>query len=678
MADWNPDDTGPAPPDTQSDLTPTMPEIQRRAAASRATTGDAALDAIGPAPAEPKSPLNTSYAQVPTRDLPGEVAHGLGLGARDVIEGVAGLPTALADAGTWIPRALIRAGGGTATAPSDMLEHALDWTGLPNPETEGERTRSTLDRGGAAMLGPLGLGAAKPLLEMGVPLARPLAGPAAPITLPGAATQVAAGGAGAEAGDLAASSDLVPPWLKPTARMVGNIGGAGAVSMLSGAVGTLNNAIQGVKTPIAEALDRLGIVPKTAASVTERPGTQAVEGGATRLPFSSGVLQPAQRDTINQFRDAVERTASDLGPEATKAEAGGSVQQILQDWHGNTFPKEQAAIWQPIGQRMAGASVDPAGLRGSLESMARPPEMGSMAASQQAFASPQAVKWLDALNKDFPPGHNMSWEQAMAWKQRIGSAMGTPQIVQDVGMDGLNGMYRGLAGGMRDAAEAHGQLGPFLRANQDTVDTHNFIQNTLGKAITTKNPGQEKIDPDQAATAMLNSNSAMQALRDRVPQAADALAAYQLRQAANAKPSQQGAGETTSTGTFLTTMRGQQLNRPEGTAALYSDPKAAQSLNDLLDVAAKLRETERLQNLSGTSGATQVATFVPRLAAAGYYGGIPAMATMAAADAAPYGIAKYLTSPTAIRLASTPSGPRAPIDSRVAGLLGYLANQPSN
>lgn len=643
-----------------------------------------ASDTGGSAPADdPLRPiggtLSTPYDKVPSNDhgagAISQAGRNLGLGTRDVIEGVSSLPAAIADVGTWIPRALIRAGGGTATAPSDMLQSALDWTGLPKPETDAEKTRSTFDRGGAAMIGPLGIARiGQPLLDL-LPLARPFTTAPAPVSLPAATTQVAAGGAGGVAGDLAADNQYVPDYLKPTARLIGNIGGAGAVSMLSGAVGTLKNAFEGVKTPIAEALDRLGIVPKTAGAVTDRPGTQAVEAGATRLPFSSGVLQPAQRDTINQFRDAVERTAGDLGGEATKAEAGGSVQSILQDWHGNTFVKDQAKLWDPISQRMAGASVDPGGIRTALEAMARPPEMGSMRASQAAFASPQAKKWLDALNEDFPPGQNMSWEQAMAWKRRIGAAMGTPQIVQDVGMDGLNSLYGGLAGGMKDAAEAHGQLGPFLRANQDTVDTHNFIQNTLGKAITTKNPGQETIAPDAAATAMLNSNSAMRELRDRVPQAADALAAYQLRHAADAKPSQQGAGETSSTGTFLTTMRGQQLNRPEGTAALYNDPAVSSKLDDLLAVAAKLRETERLQNLSGTSGATQVATFVPRLAAAGYYGGVPAMAGMAAADAAPYGIAKYLTSPLAIKMASTPSGPRAPIDSRVAGLLGYLGSR---
>jgi hypothetical protein len=618
------------------------------------------------------NPLTTSYEKVPT-----STSRGIALGTRDMINAATGLPVAVADVATFLPRMGIRAAGGTATAPSDMWQATLDRI-LPRSETEGEKLRSAINEAAGAMVGPQIVGAIPRMAGSLPTIMRPMLAPA-PATLPLAASQVAAGGAGGAAGEVLANDERVPEWLKPSARLAGNMIGTGGVSALTGAAGTLANAIQGVKTPIAEALERLGIVPRTVGAVTDRPGTQTVEAAATRLPFSSGVLQPAQRDTVDQFGNAVERTAGMLGGEATKQEAGGSVQQILQDWHANTFPTEQAAIWTPLNQRLAGASVDLSGYRRALEDMAYSPELHGMTETQRAFGSAQARQWLEALNADRPPGQNsppsVSWGQAQAIKTQIGKAMGTPDIVSNMGMDRLRQLYAGLAGDMSDTATAHGQAGPFRLANQSTIDAHNFIDTTLVKAIKARNPGQETVDPDAAATALLNSNSAMQQLRDRVPQAADALGAYQLRRAAQAKPSQQGAGDTTSTGTFLTTMRKQQLDRQEGTAALYNDPAVASNVNDLLAVAAKLRETERLANISGTSGATQVATFIPRLAAAGFYGGPMGAAASAASDMAPYGLAKYLTSRPAIALASARPGPRPPIDSRVAGLLGYLANQ---
>ena len=61
----------------------------------------------------------------------------------------------------------------------------------------------------------------------------------------------------------------------------------------------------------------------------------------------------------------------------------------------------------------------------------------------------------------------------------------------------------------------------------------------------------------------------MQAVRQEMPDAADVLAAYKLRQAQTAKPSVAGAYNDTSTGTFLTNMNRSQQQTPGGHNALF-------------------------------------------------------------------------------------------------------------
>jgi hypothetical protein len=627
--------------------------------------------------------LDKSHAQLPSdtrRGFWGGIGHDVALGTRDAVSGALSLPLQAVDALTWQNRALGNAFGDQTTAPikapSTMLDEWLDR--FAKPETDNEKIRSEAIRAGAGVLSPMALGTAVPRLVGAVsPYIRPLIGTEPVASAPRAPAQIATGAAGGAAGEAAASSDTVPDWLKPTVRLGANVATAVGGGKVSDAVGKLYNMAQGYQTPIAQALDRLRIFPRTAGAVTEDANTRTLEAGMSKLPFAAGVLQPAQRDTAGQFHSAVEDTARLLGGEKTAQEAGGSVQSILQDWHANTFPKEQNAIWNPLNEKLAGAPVDDSFYRKALTDMAYPPRLSNMPATQQAYGSGMAKDWLDRLNSDLR-GRNtpLTWDEAHAIKEQIGKAMGTPEIIDSMGMERLRSLYGGLSEGMKSTAEKAGLGQDFSVANKSTIDAHNFIEGTLSKAIKSRNPGQEMIDPDTAARSLLGSNTAMQDLRERVPQAADALGAYQLRQAALAKPGQQGATDTPSAGTFLTTLRKQQIERPEGMAALYNQPEVQSNLKDLLTVAGNIRETEKHMNTSGTGtalAAGQAATFIPRVLAAGYYGGVPGAVAQTTMDVAPYGAAKALTSPLAIRLAGTPPGPRQPLAPLAAGLLGYLA-----
>lgn len=621
--------------------------------------------------------LSTSFNSVPKEGgsggVWGDVTRGLGLGTRNAIEGLSSLPGTIADVMTYPTRQGLRWAGLDVTAPSDLLNKGLTATGLPTPQTPAENLNAEIVRGGASMVTPMGVGALAPRAVAALPgVVQPL------VTAPRAAGQVVAGGVGGGLGDVAATRDEVPDWLKPAARLAGNVGGAGLTSALTGIGGTIKNAVQGVQSPIAQALERLGIKPGTVGAVTERPGVSSLEAAATKAPIASGIVQPAQQRTVDQFDDSVRRTALSLNPATTAEEAGMQVQRALHDWKTNVFPAEQNAVWAPLNQRLAGTAVDPGGYRRALEATAKDPALNSLPEIQRSFVNKKITEWLDALNADVGTGKSLSWEQAQAIKRRIGDQMGTPEIVASIGGQALKRIYGGLAEGMENTATQHGQGRLFHEANQTTIDGHQFIDGTLSKGVQANNLSQETIRSDAAARALLTDNTAMQQLRARVPEAADALAAYKLHASKEAKPSSQTDASTPSTGTFLTEMRKHQLNYPEGSAALFaSNPQAKQNLDDLLAAAAQLRRTERNLNTSNTTQAALWST-LPLQAMQGYsMGGIPGAIALPAATLGSTALAgKGLTNPALIALAAARRGERLPFGGLLGGALSDLATAP--
>jgi hypothetical protein len=213
---------------------------------------------------------------------------------------------------------------------------------------------------------------------------------------------------------------------------------------------------------------------------------------------------------------------------------------------------------------------------------------------------------------------------------------------------------------MRETASAHNLGDAFANANQVSTDGHAFIDNTLSKIVRSNNPAQETITPEAATHNVLNSgDTTLQAVRDRLPAAADAAAAFKLRNMALAAPGQSGAtGGETSTGSFLTDLNRMRQRAPGGTAALFGQrPEVAQNVTDLATVAARIRETERQLNTSGTGQYLGWASLLPAVSA-GYAGG---GMRGAAAATTPYlsaaTLAKAMTNPGLARLMATPGSP---------------------
>jgi hypothetical protein len=670
------------PPQAPDDVlvTPSIAEQQRGHAAA-AQPIDPTDTSFPPDPnAAPQSIMDSTWA-VAGKQLWDAGTRGLGLGARDVIQGASSPVTGLLDAATWPVRAAQRAMGVATTAPSDLVSQGLDAAGLPTPATPTEQNISTINRGAAATLPSLAAGAV-PALAAAVPA--PIAGlVASPAGSAGqAARTLASGGAGAIAGEKAAGSDLVPWWAKPAVNVAVGALGAGAADVGANLGAKAVNAAAGTMSPVYDAFQRAGIDANLLGTVSGSEAGRGAEAGFGRVPFAASVLRPVQQRAIDQFGDAVERTASQLDPAGTAVTAqrtGEQLQTAARDWQSNVFngPNgQQAAAWTPLNQRMAGAAVDPTSYRAALTDAAAPPNLASVPANQQAFSNPQASRWLAALDADAPPGQALSWEQAQAIKQRIGDALGTPDIVNSIGYNQLQRIYAGLAQGMQATAVQHGQGALFDAANAVTTQGHQFIANTLSKIIRAANPMQESVTPEQATNNILNSgDSTLQDVRNQMPDAADQLAAFNLRRASTAKPSVATTPNDTSTGTFQTNMNQMQQRTPGGYAALYNTPALQQQLGDLQTVAGALRETQKHVNTSGTAEQLGWYDYMKNIGeAAGELKPGRAAAAIAIPPLFGWGAGTALTSPGLTRYAAGRGAGPAALRPGVAGLLGAGSN----
>jgi hypothetical protein len=646
-----------------ADATPARPSLaeQQRSHAAEQQPSDDSLP-IAPPAAPPL--LNSSWS-VAGKQLYDAGARGAGLATRDVLTGGTSLPIAALDVATWPVRAFQRAIGIPTAAPSTLRGKLLDAAGLPTPETDTEKNISTFTQGASAALAGGAGGAVTGATSM------------AP-TIANATRLLLQGGTGAVAGKKASESDLVPWWLKPTVDLGFNVLGAKGADVGFNLGAKATNAATGNMSPIYDAFVRSRVDPTLVGTVAGGEAGQSAEAALSRVPFASSVMRPVQQRTVDQFGNSVERTASQLDPAglgATAQTTGEHLQAAARDWRNNTFPAQQNAAWTPVNQRMAGTTVDAAPYRAALEDAASPPNLASLPETQRAFASAQAKKWLDALNADVGPGGTLTWEQAQAIKQRIGDAMGTPEIVGSLGDQAMRRMYGGLADGMRTTAVQNGQGGAFDAANAVTTKGHAFIENTLNKIVKSNNPLQETVTPEQATNNILNGgDTTMQAVRDQLPGAADTTAAFKLRQAATAKPSAATQYDDTSTGTFLSNMNRMRQNQPGGYGALYNDPSVQQQLEDLSTVAGRLRATERHLNTSGTAeqlGWMEYIRNIAEHAGKGEYGKAIGAAVIPPVIGA--GGARVMTSPLATRFAAAQgAGPPAMLP-RTAGLLGDIA-----
>lgn len=232
----------------------------------------------------------SAWQDVPAKpEPPTSMGRALGLGVRDVAEGLMAVPNMVLGA----PQALRNLGASALGLPaeptySDRTAAALDALRLPRPETTSERRTSAISRNVAAALPTLGAGAVLQGAGRAPALAEMLVGNI-PSQVAGAVGSGAAGQAAAEGG------------YGPVGQMVAGLaGGVGGAVAMQGAQGVARGAAAAVQ-PFREEGRRAiaaDVLLRSSADPEGLPGriTQGMDDTSRRLPGSPVTTAQAARD----------------------------------------------------------------------------------------------------------------------------------------------------------------------------------------------------------------------------------------------------------------------------------------------------------------------------------------------------------------------------------------------
>ena len=261
--------------------------------------------------AEQGSPSSAPAPAAPTGPAP-SFGRSMGLNARDLIQGAAGLPGLAIDVMGLPSRALIKGyeavtGKETALGKAPTFNQALDQTmtraGLPVPVTEGEKLASALKQGIVGTLSGQGIGAGMRAIKAAPTVSNMLTSQPVLQTASAVPASTAAYYAGEAAGD-----SPYAPLAQIGAGMVGGMTPSAAMAFG-----------RRVATPLRisnppETQRLIGVAEKEGISLT--PGTksgsrplQAAESVLSTLPFSSGPQRQVYAKTREQFNQAILKKA---------------------------------------------------------------------------------------------------------------------------------------------------------------------------------------------------------------------------------------------------------------------------------------------------------------------------------------------------------------------------------
>ena len=402
--------------------------------------------------------------------------------------------------------------------------------------------------------------------------------------------------------------------------LAGVLAGQALSGGLYGAAGRGINAMRGVGNPIVSAYDLAGVTPQLAGDVTGRPGLQALQSLAMRAPFGGRAIEAAQRGA-DEFGRSIENYATQFGRAETPTQAGMALQDGGRGWMGK-FRQGQQQVEAPISAGIPGntiTSVEPVQdvLKETISTMKDAPHVAAMMENQvfQGLST--------ALGKDLrgprpytndplfategtvagpaPLKAGLEWDTVRAWRTKVGEQLEMSLVSRDGNSAAWKRIYGALSESLGDAATKAGLGKEWQAANAYTNKGHQFIESTLSNII--NHPGtQNTIEADRAAKYVLGSGSGpMSKVRAEMPDAANELAAYKLRDMAAATPGRATIEQPTSAATFST-----ELNRlrPEERTALFGSYSPV--LDALQTVAERGKTTyQRFGNPSGSGSTLQ-------------------------------------------------------------------------
>lgn len=531
---------------------------------STAANDDEWARPIGTAPAQPAA------APAPTSDISRKAQ----IAGHSLVTGIAGL--------TDLPGNLLslakQATGAPKFVPKNKVEQVLD------------NIDQAITRPGATISNALGIGMENhPELEPKTKLEK--YGSAAIEAVPNAAAIMLSGGGAipalaiSEAGAMAATAahELKPEskWLPVLAGVVGSLGAGGLVGVAERGIAAWNatKRFTAAEKGLASAEDKLTSAQDAAfagrdpalgsgrpaeANRLELAQDAAFEGrhsaatAANEVKKSSAEkLQSTAQMTENMIaeteKEAVKKTeeiASTFGKAKTPQEAGEATQTRAKAWYEKDFDKKLEEAKKPLKAALdQKPTAELSDYEGTLNSiLEKAPSLqtsldeltSGLSKNLKKALRPEAEK--DAALAELGGVENAAAAQAVAvpvadamkLRSALGNLMKNPTLLKGTDPTHIDALYAALSKDIGRSLEKVGGSEAWTAYNAESTRLYQFAGNVVSKLIKSGKENQESILPGKAVRNLLSTakddGTELAALRAEMPEAADAIAAFALRE----------------------------------------------------------------------------------------------------------------------------------------------------
>ncbi len=639
----------------------------------------------------------------PSSWSPEGIKRGVGLGARDIIEGATSPVTMAGDAVDHIINLGIRTFNAATGSKVGYLGKLSGWVdamltkaGLPQSETTKERIVSGVTRGLASTAATLGAaGATQPVSAAGQAVKNTMT--AAP------GMQTASTATGSLSAGLAREAGAGP---------VGQIGAGMLGGMLPSAAMTgIPAAVRGLSGRDPEQMQQniqdfqeAGTTP-TAGQATATRNPQATESYLATVPGSAGVMADKAKQQAAQVGTNVNRVAAELSAGADATSAGRAITSGVEGFV-NDFKNKADSLYKRVDQYIpAGNEVQITNTLQKLKDLTTPTQGANK--TSELLINPKLKAISDALERDMAgnstiqlpnggtgkvslstlkflgvqPKDSLPYAALSDLRSKVGRMLSSSETITDIPKGQLKQLYGALSEDMNSAANAAGpeaaqaaqRASSYWKAGLDRIDI-------LNKAVS---PDTYEKVYQNAMSGTKEGATNLRAIMKSIPDSAkDEVSSVVISKLGKALPGQQNeAGDVFSMSTFLTNWN--KLS-PAAKQQLFRDPEVSRSLDAVAKVASNVRDGSRVfANPVGTAAkGAQIGTITgtagtaATLAATGHPGGAAlAVGGVLAGVAGNYGLAKLMTNPTFVKwLAKTTRAPTEQLPAQLNTLSSISKN----
>jgi hypothetical protein len=445
------------------------------------------------------------------------------------------------------------------------------------------------------------------------------------------------------------------------------------------AAAVLTQALTGYAGPAAAKLAIRGTSPATMQenigtfqqaggqpSLGQAAGTrrmQFLESGLSKLPGSAGVMDKFADQQAEALRGGVDQTVAGLAPGGVSPEiAGNAINEGILGEGGfkDRFNARASQLFDAVDDHIPGDSqVSVANTLTTLDKVAKPNPLAP--ATTGALINPKLASIRQAMISDADEDGTLPYGTLSDLRSRVGQMLSGSELTTDIPRAQTKQLYGALSDDMRqaaadagpDATNAFNAAQQYYRSGMQRMDAL--------ASVLERNGGPERVY-NAAMNGTKDGATTLRTVLDSLqPEQQQVVAATVFKRLGQATAgNQNAAGDVFSPDTFLTN-----YNRmsPEAKSALFDRvPGLQESAENLADVSENLRSGSKVfRNTSGTAAAeaqthTLRDVLVGSLMGEGGHALLgPSGVALAAAPAAAYGIARSVTSPTAVNWAARPA-----------------------